>query len=98
MEQLPQVSEDPRRVVLKLEVVLCRGDKLISGAVVADLSVPVPQRTQLKHIRVSENRRSGKTYISNVVLDLASKSASVNGRSSLALVRDTATRIPVSML
>lgn len=39
MEQLPQVSEDPRRVVLKLEVVLCRGDKLISGAAIADLSV-----------------------------------------------------------
>ena len=40
MEQLPQVSEDPRRIVLKLEIVLCRGDKLISGAAFAELSAP----------------------------------------------------------
>lgn len=39
MEQLPQVSEDPGRIVLELEVILCRGDKLISGAAFAVLSV-----------------------------------------------------------
>lgn len=91
MKQLAQVSEDPRRVVLKLEVVLCRGDKLISGAAFANLSVT-------ENIWGFVNMRSCKTYISNVVLDLASKSASVNGRSSLAFVRETATRMPVSML
>lgn len=39
MEQLAQVSEDPRRIVLELEVVLCRRDKLISGAAFAEMLV-----------------------------------------------------------
>lgn len=87
------MSKYPGRIVLKLEVVLSRGDKLIAGAVVIDISV-----SQCHGHKTYPSPVPCKTYISNVDFCLASKSASVNGRSNLALVRDTATRMPVSML
>lgn len=81
------MSENPRRIVLELEVILGGWNQLVSGT-----SEGLDTRL-CKRKEVSRN-----AYMSKVDFCLASKSASVSGRSSLAFVRDTETRMPVSML
>ena len=76
------MAEDPGCVVLELEIVLGRGHKLVTGTAMVSLTLST---------RMS-------TYMSKVDFCLAKKSASVSGRSSFALVRETETRMPVSML
>lgn len=87
------MSKHPGRVVLKLEIILCRGNELIAGAIGGDMSA----RTLSGEI-IEWWLERAITYISNVDFCLASKSASVNGRFSLAFVRETETRMPVNML
>ena len=80
-----QVPEDPRCVILKLEVVFGRGSQLISSSNI----IGVRKITYIDSIG---------THISNENLCFASKSASVSSRSIFAFVRETQNRIPVNML
>lgn len=83
-KERPQMAEYPRRIVLELEVVLCRWYQLVSGTATGLTNVLPPFRLG--------------THISKVDFCLTSKSAAVRFLSILAFVLDTATRMPVSML
>ena len=84
------MPEDPGRVVLEFEVILRRWDQFIPSATLKGLDSRYDGDVSVD--------RGSRTYMSNVDFCLASKSASVKGRSSFAFVRETDTRMPVSML
>lgn len=83
-ESRSQISENPRCVIFKFEIVFCRGCQFIAGA----LGYLV-RASQLRHL---------VTHMSKENLCLASKSVSISSRSIFALVLETVKRIPVSML
>lgn len=83
-EARTQMAEDPRSVVLKLEIVLGRGNEFISGTEGG--------------LAATGKHSDERTHISKVDFCFASKSASVKSRSIFAFVLDTDTRMPVNIL
>ena len=79
-----KMTEYPRRIVLELEVVLCRRGQFVASA----SSLSEPKHLQLKN----------RTHMSKENLCFASKSASMRSRSIFALVLETVNRIPVNIL